>query len=391
MNIAISIIMPIFNEGAHLATTITSILSQENVDELEVLCIDDGSSDNSVTLLQALASEHPQIKLLQQQNQGPAAARNRGIELARGRYILFVDGDDKLAPNSLSDIYQRAVSTAADVLYFGFERRQPDGQLINQCRPPLTGQHHNGRNCFTQFYDHLFGPAAWLAIYNSDFLKRSGIRFPTDSHYEDAHFFRDITLSAKNLVMSEQVVYQYVLHAGSRSRQWNLDNLLDLANMEKANLAAIADGDEERMQIREALAFIKLLVASEDNSSATLLSQFLRHQLLGVVRGKGIVVYGTGSTGRQLMALLTQADFPNRVFCDSASNKWGTDCDGVNVVSPQDLIHSKLHDYTIVIGSCFIQEIVASLSKLGLHHRVYLPQLSDFHSFSHATTGGLDQ
>ena len=90
----VSVIIPVYNAQQYLAETLESVLAQ-TITPLEVICIDDGSADNSLEVLQGFASRHENIKILTQENTGSGAARNHGIKAANGKYIAFMDADDK--------------------------------------------------------------------------------------------------------------------------------------------------------------------------------------------------------------------------------------------------------------------------------------------------------
>lgn len=98
---SVSVIIPTYNRGAAIASTIDSVLAQSIVDEVEIIVIDDGSTDDTLTFLQIEYSKYAQIQIISQQNAGVAAARNRGLKEAQGEYIAFLDHDDIWLPSKL--------------------------------------------------------------------------------------------------------------------------------------------------------------------------------------------------------------------------------------------------------------------------------------------------
>lgn len=118
MNVpAISVIIPSYNRGSMLLEAVESCLAQDGVD-IEVIVVDDGSTDG---LIETLLSKQPKIRLFRQVRSGACAARNRGLEEARGQYIKFIDSDDKLAPNILAKQVASLETSDADVVYGDFE------------------------------------------------------------------------------------------------------------------------------------------------------------------------------------------------------------------------------------------------------------------------------
>ena len=123
----ISVIIPAYNAETTLRTAVESILSQQ-VPELEIIIVNDGSTDGTDRLCHALASEYPCIHVITQKNAGICAARNRGMEAAIGEYITFCDDDDLFWQGALRLLLQTAEDTRADLVRGGYEllRQRPD-------------------------------------------------------------------------------------------------------------------------------------------------------------------------------------------------------------------------------------------------------------------------
>lgn len=99
----ISVIIPVFNAEKYIAQCLRSVQEQD-VEDLEVICVDDGSTDGSAAMVEELAARDPRIRLIRQENRSAGAARNHGMRYARGKYLHFMDADDALYPG----IYRRA-------------------------------------------------------------------------------------------------------------------------------------------------------------------------------------------------------------------------------------------------------------------------------------------
>src|SRR4051795_10146946 len=114
----VSVIVPVYNPGAHLDECVESLLAQTMpVDEHELIFVDDGSTDGSGERLDALAAEHPHVRVQHIPNSGwPGRPRNVGLGLARGEFVYFVDNDDWVGPETLARLYATAVADAADVV-----------------------------------------------------------------------------------------------------------------------------------------------------------------------------------------------------------------------------------------------------------------------------------
>lgn len=131
----ISVIMPCYNAAAYLQEAVASVFKQSFKD-IELIVIDDGSTDQSLQLLSALQSQHPQLTVLQQSNTGPYPARNRGLEAARGQYIAFLDADDYWADDCLEKLYTELRSSGADLSYCGWQNIMEAGDNSPPYVPP---------------------------------------------------------------------------------------------------------------------------------------------------------------------------------------------------------------------------------------------------------------
>jgi glycosyltransferase involved in cell wall biosynthesis len=129
----LSIIIPIYNVEPYIAKCLDSILSQDmEPDQYEVICINDGSPDNSKEIALLYAEKHPNIIFIDQENQGVSVARNRGLEMAKGNYVAFIDPDDMIHERSLKPILNRAYKDDIDVLYLDLQPYNEDGMQIRQ-------------------------------------------------------------------------------------------------------------------------------------------------------------------------------------------------------------------------------------------------------------------
>ena len=113
----ISIIIPVYNVEKYLAECLDSLINQ-TLKDIEILCIDDGSKDNSLEILNEYAAKDDRIKVFAQKNSGPGAARNLGIQHAKGEYLTFVDSDDWLKENAMEVVYNCAIEKNTDMLFF---------------------------------------------------------------------------------------------------------------------------------------------------------------------------------------------------------------------------------------------------------------------------------
>ena len=200
-----SFIIPVYNLSDTIGHCIASILSQQTTVPFEIIVIDDGSTDNSLQVVQELAGRNNPIKVIHQENGGVASARNRGIDESKGKWICFVDGDDIIAPNYLSYL-KKSVSSDTALVMFGWKYLFRDGSFnINS---PVSVP--EGFEELAFFKRHLFYGYVWCYCFNKDIIDKFKIRFTRDLKYaEDWEFI----LHYYSVMRGRIVVLPYVLYS----------------------------------------------------------------------------------------------------------------------------------------------------------------------------------
>ena len=128
--IKVSIIVPVYNTEKYLPKCLSSLISQ-SLPEIEIITIDDGSTDNSYQILLEYAQKDSRIKVLQQENSKQGAARNRGVEIAQGEYIGFVDSDDWIDSDFFEKLYNAAVEKSSDIAVASILKHKGSYQKFN--------------------------------------------------------------------------------------------------------------------------------------------------------------------------------------------------------------------------------------------------------------------
>ena len=214
----LSVVIPCYNAGEKIKKCIESIAPLASTIELEIIVVDDGSKDNSATLVKNL--EAPFIKLIQKTNGGVSSARNVGIEAATGNYLMFADADDYFTTDKLLEVYKKASDFSCDVLMFGYNYVTP-----NRVRKlPLP---KSKSNLMTQLVDPPFAKK-----YKSNYLtgrvyqyvyKRSALfaRFDESLPYaEDLVFVLDCLSACESFEICDIYAYNYVYEKGSAANSY---------------------------------------------------------------------------------------------------------------------------------------------------------------------------
>ena len=219
----LSIIVPIYNVAPYLRKCVDSLLTQDIVD-YEIILVDDGSTDNSGAIADELAA-YPQplpegkgvsIKVIHQANAGLSAARNTGIKAAQGDYILFVDSDDYLQPNTLDTLLEQAERDNLDVLRFRYQNVKESGEVFNPYKNDIFyNDYSTSLIDGLTFLNERMGTQcyAWQFVIKSDIVRKE--LFTPGIYFEDTDWTPRMLLHAKRVASTDLVVYNYLWREGS--------------------------------------------------------------------------------------------------------------------------------------------------------------------------------
>lgn len=210
----LSIIIPVYNVSQYITECVDSIVNQ-SVGDVEILMMDDGSTDGSAAICRALAAEHAGCHFMELPHGGVSAARNGGLRKATGDFILFVDGDDFLSPGALAEIASRNASRDVDILFTSMNNydNETGASSYNQLR--CSSDEVLRRSSGSEVLSMLFSQnadAVWNIrhVFRRSFLLEKGILFDTDlSCSEDCHFFMHAVLAASSFDHTAYPVYNY--------------------------------------------------------------------------------------------------------------------------------------------------------------------------------------
>lgn len=202
--IKISVIIPVYNTESYIEDCLESILSQ-TLKEIEIICIDDGSTDHSYDILGKYSDKYKNIIVLHQKNMGASIARNQGIKCANGKYICFMDSDDYYIQNhALEILYLEAEKNHVSVCGGDLALVSGDGG-IKKVEKNLP------RNEIVEFKD--FGEYYYYTsyIFNTEFVRKNKILFPPYRRYEDPLFLLKVMICAQKFFYVNKMIYAYRL------------------------------------------------------------------------------------------------------------------------------------------------------------------------------------
>ena len=212
-NPVVSVIVPVYNVEQYLPQCLDSIVNQ-TLKNIEIICVNDSSTDNSLNILNHYAEKDPRIKVVTQPNGGAGAARNRGLSLAAGKYLSFLDSDDFFEPDMLELAYNKAVCDKADFVVFQSDQYYTDRKefvsvpwtLREKEIPPYTPFNHR------QMTDNIFKVFvgwAWDKLFDREFVEKNHLRFQEQRTSNDMLFvFSGVAVAKRISVVKKVLAHQ---------------------------------------------------------------------------------------------------------------------------------------------------------------------------------------
>lgn len=217
----ITIIVPIYNNEAFLQEALNS-LSEQDLDSVEIVLVNDGSTDLSPDIIEAFRHTRPHIKTLHTENQGVSAARNLGIHVSSGQFLCFLDGDDIMHPNSISEFKRIIGKHSPDIIIGGATQFSNESNMMSQRRYTQdTGVLNiEDSSWITREYIHgNYDHANWNKCYKSSIIKANDVHFiPELSSSEDMIFNWHFWSHARTVQFTEYSIIAYRIHDTSVTR-----------------------------------------------------------------------------------------------------------------------------------------------------------------------------
>lgn len=208
----VSVVVPIYNVERYLEECVHSILKQ-TYHNLEIILVDDGSTDESGKICDALGKLDSRIQVIHKQNGGLSAARNTGIEAATGSYLVFIDSDDYIENQYVEKLYRSLEENRSDIAVCGYNRVSEDGKILFRAEsmdePELAVE-----KAMKYILDgEKINSCAWNKIYKNNLFHR--IRYPEGQNYEDVATTYKVFLEAKRVSLIPDCLYFYRQREGS--------------------------------------------------------------------------------------------------------------------------------------------------------------------------------
>lgn len=230
--IILSIIVPVYNTEFYLQECLVSLL-QQDLSNYEIICINDGSTDNSLEILKKYSERHSVIKVYSQDNKGLSATRNRGIDLAEGKYIYFMDSDDILEEYSLKYIIEKMRLNNLDLFVFDAEsffdeENTVNFELIEYDKKKSFGFYETGALLLDDLVkDRVFSSSVCLYVVKKDILIKNNLEFIENIIHEDEAFTVETFLNAGKSLHENRTFFKRRIRSESiMTKQRNEKNFI---------------------------------------------------------------------------------------------------------------------------------------------------------------------
>ncbi|MBQ6294177.1 MAG: glycosyltransferase family 2 protein [Lachnospiraceae bacterium] len=245
----ITVIVPVYNTESYLEKCVDSILAQSYAD-LEILLIDDGSTDRSAQICDEYEKRDSRIRVIRTENRGLSEARNRGLDEAKGEWIGFVDSDDWIDPDMYECLLRRALETGADIAECGIRSEQPSGTVAKKRKALVVC----GEEAVRELLQPSLSNVVWDKLYKKSCFET--IRFPADRLFEDVAVTYRLLMTAGTVCTVEDCKYNHLQRQGSLSLQYSMKNLAGywLSHKERYDFLKDKVGAEENKKLRKVCA-----------------------------------------------------------------------------------------------------------------------------------------
>lgn len=240
--VILSIVIPVYNLEEYVKYTIESVIHQWQ-EGIELIIINDGSTDSSLTIINEcfFRFQHIPFKIINQENRGVAASRNRGVHFSNGKYIMFLDGDDVLSHNAIYSVFGLLESSTKDLIFGGFNKVAEDGKILYE----FEDRYRYPKSVTTtdillrEFLLKKFMICIGSFLCRRDFLTNENISFLENLRYgEDVSFFIKCLAKANCISVIPEVFVNYVSRSTSAIGTY-LDKSLEVADLYSKNLEVL--------------------------------------------------------------------------------------------------------------------------------------------------------
>lgn len=267
----VTVVVPIYNVEKYLDRCLNSIVHQ-TYKNLEILLVDDGSSDRCPEICEEWKRKDPRIKIIHKENAGLGMARNTGIENASGEYICFFDSDDYVEPQTIACSVAEAKKTNADVVVFGLSDLDQNGKILQSFPPHPPKQIYSGKEVQEELLPMMFAMtdtnlrlSACVMLFSMRMIRKAAWRFVSEREIisEDLYSLVDLFSSINRISFIPQAFYNYCRNQASLSHTYRKDRYEKIKFFYDACIKMCAEkGYNQKVQNRVGLAYLSFTIAA---------------------------------------------------------------------------------------------------------------------------------
>ena len=265
----VSVILPAYNAEKYISKTIDSLLEQ-TLKEFEIICINDGSKDNTLKLLNEYSKKDSRVIVIDKINEGVWKARLDGIKKANGKYITFIDSDDYVNKNFLKELYKNITINNSDISICGFQRidfetKKVISKEMQYSEEKVIDMEKNPEEVIS------VNTSLWNKMYKAELLKNMKDLEKPPRILEDMMFLAMLYLNVKKITFVDEILYNYMVIQGSAMNRLKKEEILDIqeAMLEVREKYNKANASKERKEILSDMAFlhfgISLMLKASEN------------------------------------------------------------------------------------------------------------------------------
>lgn len=377
-SLLISIIVPVYNSELYVEKCIRSIL-QQTYKAIEVIIVDDGSSDDSYNICKRLASNDKRIRIYKQNKQGNTAARKKGLQVSKGKYVGFVDSDDYIMSDMFECLLKLIINSQVDIVCSAMITEGGTGKIQNTNALP-EGKYLKDKLIKIIYPQMLltereseFGvlPNLWNKLFKREIIYQTLMDLDDDIIYgEDAACVYKCLLNANSILLTDKAWYVYQIRENSICtsvdyRRWN--NIPYLYNYFQKTFGHLRYSQILMNQLNRFV--VKMTIRELKNSFQIMFSAFYQFPFELINKEDKIVIFGAGSVGRSYIKQLELCQYNVVLWVD---NKNG-EVNGIRVGKPAEVKTASFDWILIAIANeKYVDDIKCQLSVYGIEEKKIL-------------------
>ncbi len=399
MKKVVSVLVPIYNVEKYLKQCLDSICAQ-TYREIEIICVNDGSTDASLTILREYAAEDGRIVVVDKPNGGYGQTMNTALKHATGDYIAIVESDDFVEPDMIEKLLDTAEETGVDFVktryYLYTEKEETVGELFPN---PVYDEAFSLQEKSPEVL--MGGGNIWTGLYKRNFLIENGIWFneTPGASYQDTGFKLKTFACARSIILKQDAYYHYRvdnMSASVKSKEKVFcicDELTDTRaflekRMDKGGIAKywiepfkyyIYNWNYERISEQYKIDFWKRMILEfrDDAKNGYLREEDFPREwwenlqwYLQAPVEKGTIVIGAGVYGKRIITKLKELHIPLSAICDNSGEKQGSMLENYPIISPEQAHHEYPDAVFVIPDRPYKTEMINQLEEIGAEYVV---------------------